>query len=1665
MTHVISELCEMKIENNSFDWVRSSAPQTSISSRESNLLNYAALSKHLPERAENLIHGLIHKKDGETIVEIPFARLDHNNTLKIADGKFTSTTHNATDLDKTRLHRGRIPEENKNLGLTSYANHYCDRHVQRLINIHKLFERCKNEEQPDWDFHKDFTNILSSREKDVFRVVDYVVFTLYELIEVHSRVTEPNILSGHKNITPVFIQELIACSKTLIEKLEDLLTEASANNSILMKEIRNDFYVDLDIPHDIFDSAVSIYNEDEDNDIADVSINETARVRFAEILCRRIQRDPKWEERFSYMPATPNKTAMTAFYDSNHRRVSGINTGLAVPARLAQCIIFKLRNTNLTYNTKALNKPTMYYTILGIDGALLKNDYDMIEEHVSLDSDGLDRLSSTTYSPNRREQRERSNLRKTIKTRKEIHNRLEFRKTLHYCINKLNDAYNNVTKYLKYDGMLHFSENTSILSKNRITSVLLPPKDITPRPFQRKYLEQLFVRMKNNYDIFNKTGSSSTYEFKYDDMMKRLSLLDHSEEPFFADLVEYLEGDSEFLQSFRKYIEHMYTFIMAVRELQKKNYIKLIAQFIFNLRSPVEDEEDGYKYMKSLRNKIPNEYYNKSTLTVVIDKARKHITPSAAVSKIADNVPPIEIYYIASVANSGKTTLAIMAAKLVELFKRAYTNSPNFEIVFCCTNGLVRDNVYAEAIRSNINVAKISDKAQVTAGSTSEVGNTGLKSESRSLAIMSPLMLIPYRTNNISEDHSVALGNFDAFVIIDEYCANIGTPEAASELEEVDSYGNISSILKKYAIETLFTNRASSLFTVMGATMVPSENIQSAVTRSRKTKDEDCVVHTEMDGEIHVGVDTQLYDGRPVNMWSMGPRSQIRYFFSSFLQPLYKRMMTHTTSNFLKEEIDNCLSLREFRKEANLVLAKYELGDIDTNNIEEKITNVLDSRPNNKPDLYNIWECISQYGLESVRSARDYGRLNALNPYLESNLDNYTGNSIANYACGLVSYVVQCGSNYINRSTNDVTAKDMKDYWLKIESVKSEIADLPIPKETPFPKMNIPKAADLNAPSALTMPLGDEYYDNFEMYDKYFPMSRSKTYFADVLFKEYDERISELNDKGTKATKNIVLSGTPEDTVYRLLGKILNCGTDNLSEIKTKVNRHIAAQVKEHEADKKRNNGRNVQTTETFYEEDARTGRTSTKHAVVDARDGGSSMRASGVGGYKRRPFDDSEKTHRARPTDLHKYAYMFGISLITEEDAGDINLIVSSINIGDRRLAFSHNIDGVTRILFDPSAKIYFSPYMFLQGQARAGRVGLSDSATSIMDDETGFRMFVSAKSARINNFFLAMKKICSNPRYFDQIFDNDINVRSEKRADPKLTTSIESLKVKIPDATMDVFVEAIFYDEINTLEYIVRKYPSIVNEPYRYSGTRAEIICRYADKPKKKRVRALLQDKEGNLKPYNNCLEFASAAGSTSALKYLEMAKDYMDKYRTIELVTWAIKRASIEIGMIGSELVEYFVGSAANGFEDPSGVASSLGMKKFDADNLIKLLDHLSYRYSLAHDIHNYETYTDILNTRIDDRSTVIADRLTPDVTETIRGILDVVSPRKKMSKKEKTIATKKIKNDKSVAVTGEAMADKNKVNREHTHAYQNKTNKATVHMGIAQYNAQKNNAQKK
>ena len=372
---------------------------------------------------------------------------------------------------------------------------------------------------------------------------------------------------------------------------------------------------------------------------------------------------------------------------------------------------------------------------------------------------------------------------------------------------------------------------------------------------------------------------------------------------------------------------------------------------------------------------------------------------------INQNYGPVHIDVMRTIAGSGKTTAAKIAACLINKFKSIYANeleSIHFELVYVCDNPLVCSEIFKTMEQLGSGLCKVSlatesrdqkiliksnfkETRKARRGVSAIEFDPEFKCRKRDMFIMSTKILILYILGK-NKDTGIDCGNPKAFVFIDEFCARIGDLSSVQSLAIKANFSiNVTNSFKNNAQALLMLTNSPSLLTIVGATVVPTPNIENTVALHQYWRPRS--ITEQVGGKIYVGSQIVMPWGESVNLWDVCPQDLFGDLFIGLKEPLTRRLVGHHSAIQLRRQIYEAIATK---KEMNRRLE----------------------------DMIN---------------------------YLTYDIGTFSGDSVANYTLGLLFFLYQYAYRYISSASLDLLCSDV------IEDVDISMKEL-IPVAAPWPQ-------------------------------------------------------------------------------------------------------------------------------------------------------------------------------------------------------------------------------------------------------------------------------------------------------------------------------------------------------------------------------------------------------------------------------------------------------------------------------------------------------------------------------------------------------------------------------------------------------------------------------------
>lgn len=327
---------------------------------------------------------------------------------------------------------------------------------------------------------------------------------------------------------------------------------------------------------------------------------------------------------------------------------------------------------------------------------------------------------------------------------------------------------------------------------------------------------------------------------------------------------------------------------------------------------------------------------------------------------IARNTGDIEFTVNDNIAGAGKTTMALMAAALLHKVKQLLgAGLPlHLEMVLVCDQLLVRRAAYDAAYalgNTRINATLIEQGQDpesnfVLQGGGGRPGRAapaapGFKcGPVRDLVIMSSQFLVPYVLGRrdggtVGRGEGGWYGNPHAYVFIDEFGAKLGNIEAVRALEGARNMHGLLEAVKQYAPAMLVLTNAPRLLTITGATVVPRRFMADTIAEFCDGRSAGAQ-QAAPPGEIYVGSQFYAADGGLLHLWSVCPRELFPNFFIGLERPLIRRTVGHRAATHLREQIRRAAAQHPRLREMQEYL-EYDLGTYTGDSVADYATGLL----------------------------------------------------------------------------------------------------------------------------------------------------------------------------------------------------------------------------------------------------------------------------------------------------------------------------------------------------------------------------------------------------------------------------------------------------------------------------------------------------------------------------------------------------------------------------------------------------------------------------------------------------------------------------------------------------------------------------------------------------
>jgi hypothetical protein len=414
-----------------------------------------------------------------------------------------------------------------------------------------------------------------------------------------------------------------------------------------------------------------------------------------------------------------------------------------------------------------------------------------------------------------------------------------------------------------------------------------------------------------------------------------------------------------------------------------------------------------------------------------IGALRKLLTGATVASDkvgIRENRGPIQLCLELGVAGSGKTSLIPMAAAVVHLMKQMYAHSLpeyNFEIVSVCDQPLVRAETYRRtaALSGLVNVTLIATDPQGrvefksnftemdSRGNRIEPGFKSPKgSYHRDLIIMGSEQMVAYvmgergagSLGTAAGKDGLWCGNPHGYVIIDECGAKLGDLAGIRALADAKGdRAKIAKVFETYAPALLVLTNCPSMISLLGASLVPEFMLRNTI-RDHQGGRSMLPTARGVQGKIYVGSQIVLASGEEICLRNLCPPNLFGHLFRGIQDPLVKRLFGHRSAVGLRRQI------------RAMIAAGGPMAD----------------------------------------------RLQEMAEYLNYDLGIYTGDSVANYAVGLLYFIYLYATRYIG------PAPDLQmcvgDMLTQIDAIPGEEEPpVPMPLAAPWPRSHFGRQVEM----------------------------------------------------------------------------------------------------------------------------------------------------------------------------------------------------------------------------------------------------------------------------------------------------------------------------------------------------------------------------------------------------------------------------------------------------------------------------------------------------------------------------------------------------------------------------------------------------------------------------
>lgn len=948
---------------------------------------------------------------------------------------------------------------------------------------------------------------------------------------------------------------------------------------------------------------------------------------------------------------------------------------------------------------------------------------------------------------------------------------------------------------LRHNGMEAFKANPDILARNEAFDRITTARLVKPHKFQREYLNRTLravVAMRDSgVDYATAMRESGADEMEYVDetednslvidlgvLVRELGLGSISEEiglspealayvRIFLQDAQARHGGIDVAQILLKYLRaNSETYAQATYDCvaNKEKMLQISALILYRLRGSSRFIAAAENMMQEEESKLQQFMQMNSTVILrapavsgpqISDNSGSPMSPMATPTlgidhyarvdfmamtilvsmygerngvEIVQNVRDVNLERMGNVTGSGKTTNAILAAALFNKIKSTFpqdcVNMPNLELATVCDHVLVRGEIFRKILlelRGRINASLIEigsgGRVRIVSNFTEDVTirkngkdvriqrEPRFKSSKRDMFIMSSSYLIPYvlgkKTGVVAggSGSGTWYGNPDAFVFIDEFGAKIGGAAAIDDLTTATDITTLAKVFNAYVPAILLMYSVPRMLTLVGATIVPLEMIRRAIKRFQPARTINVGPSTG-NGNIYVGSQFVTPMGATVDLWEICSPDLLCDLFTGFSKPLLKRMVGHRAAVKLQARVREAIERRHF------------------------------------PWLAEMSE------------------------YVEYDIGTYTGDSIADYALGLLYFISLYATSYLGPAP---------DLCLTCGDMQAEVP-ITLPQDAPWPRSHFARPGEYYR--ALARPAPHSFL-------RYFGISRTW---------EIKPTIEELNAVGPYPAHTImghcidylrkciagtdmraefgssvmVLDPNPHELALAMLSFIKGTSDIELQRIaKSTVENAVSVYYERKRALEREiemaTRARPRDGNKIFNEKTQQFVRVAA--APTDGRDGGNQQQnviLTTVNAETQNP--NYEPTLNCIET-IDQYLLSYGIICIATAFSEAHNRAVYDylsdpsraskifMIITDQDGAYGVNIHGVTYTVSTPRASMYFSVETIKQQQSRGGRGGLSNDSRNCCDYMTIARIAEDGlhndDSALFPNIYIVGKKL----------------------------------------------------------------------------------------------------------------------------------------------------------------------------------------------------------------------------------------------------------------------------------------------------------------------------------